>query len=162
MQVPREVLVEKRVPVVRRVEKPVEVPVPIPAGDPMILTEHGYIPLAEFAKKTQRLTLKQAEFYQRQSESASKQLARSLSSATLQSDAGSAVSSRHGHCAKQQEGESRLLDCGCMIQRDRPRQAASRVSQQDADQHTTSSDRVHSMQREPLGPLRAGQVRQAS
>ncbi|PHJ24517.1 alveolin domain containing intermediate filament imc9 [Cystoisospora suis] len=153
VEVPREVIVEKRVPVVRRVEKPVEVPVPVPSGDPMILTEEGYIPLAEFAQKTHRLTPKQAEFYQRQSESATKQL-RSLSSATLQSGAGSVVSGYHAHYVHQQTGQSSFLDYGPhMATRDRPQPVASQVSRQEkGDQQACPNDVGQNLQREPLPP----------
>ncbi|KEP67555.1 UNVERIFIED_CONTAM: alveolin domain containing intermediate filament IMC9 [Hammondia hammondi] len=68
VQVPREVIVKKPYDVVRLVEKQVEVAVPFVSGDPLILTAEGYIPFQEFAKKSQVLTAKDRQFYERQSE----------------------------------------------------------------------------------------------
>ncbi|CBZ54240.1 conserved hypothetical protein [Neospora caninum Liverpool] len=68
VEVPREVIVKKPYDVVRLVEKQVEVAVPFVSGDPLILTAEGYIPFQEFARKSQVLTPKDRQFYERQSE----------------------------------------------------------------------------------------------
>ncbi|KFH13152.1 alveolin domain containing intermediate filament IMC9 [Toxoplasma gondii VAND] len=68
VEVPREVIVKKPYDVVRLVQKQVEVAVPFVSGDPLILTAEGYIPFQEFAQKSQVLTAKDRQFYERQSE----------------------------------------------------------------------------------------------